>query len=168
MGKPCVSGCGTIRVDYGRGTMSVGQRTFKTGDVITIDGAVGQVLAGRMPMIEPELSGEFGTLMGWADSVRKLGVRVNADTPDDARTAVKFGAEGIGLCRTEHMFFEETRIRTVREMILSEDEQSRRAALSKLLPMQRADFVERSACSIRPCMNFCRIRRPRSRKSRGR
>src|SRR6187549_402791 len=142
MGKPCVSGCGAIRVDYGRGTMSIGSRTFKTGDVITIDGSLGQVLAGRMPMIEPKLSGEFGTLMGWADQVRKLGVRVNADTPDDARTAIKFGAEGIGLCRTEHMFFEETRIRTVREMILSEDEQSRRAALSKLLPMQRADFVE--------------------------
>ncbi len=142
MGKPCVSGCGAIRVDYGRGTMSIGSRTFKTGDVITIDGSLGQVLAGRMPMIEPKLSGEFGTLMGWADSVRKLGVRVNGDTPDDARTAIKFGAEGIGLCRTEHMFFEENRIRTVREMILSEDEQSRRAALSKLLPMQRADFVE--------------------------
>jgi pyruvate,orthophosphate dikinase len=142
MGKPCVSGCGTIRVDYGRGTMSIGSRTFKTGDVITIDGSVGQVLAGRMPMIEPELSGEFGTLMGWADQVRKIGVRVNADTPDDARTAIKFGTEGIGLCRTEHMFFEETRIRTVREMILAEDEQTRRAALSKLLPMQRADFVE--------------------------
>jgi pyruvate,orthophosphate dikinase len=142
MGKPCVSGCGTIRVDYGRGTMSIGSRTFKTGDVITIDGSLGQVLAGRMPMIEPQLSGEFGTLMGWADTVRKLGVRVNADTPEDARTAIKFGAEGIGLCRTEHMFFEETRIRTVREMILAEDEQARRAALSKLLPMQRADFVE--------------------------
>jgi pyruvate,orthophosphate dikinase len=142
MGKPCVSGCGSIRVDYGRGTMSIGGRTFKTGDVITIDGSVGQVLAGRMPMIEPEMSGEFGTLMSWADSVRKLGVRVNGDTPDDARTAIKFGAEGIGLCRTEHMFFEETRIRTVREMILAEDEQTRRAALSKLLPMQRADFVE--------------------------
>jgi pyruvate,orthophosphate dikinase len=142
MGKPCVSGCGTIRVDYDRGTMSIGSRTFKTGDVITIDGSLGQVLAGRMPMIEPQLSGEFGTLMGWADAVRKLGVRVNGDTPDDARTAVKFGAEGIGLCRTEHMFFEETRIRTVREMILSEDERARRAALSKLLPMQRADFVE--------------------------
>src|SRR5690349_18533940 len=142
MGKPCVSGCGNIRVDYGRGTMSIGSRTFKTGDVITIDGSLGQVLAGRMPMIEPELSGEFGTLMGWADAVRKIGVRVNADTPDDARTAIKFGAEGIGLCRTEHMFFEETRIRTVREMILAEDEQIRRAALSKLLPMQRADFVE--------------------------
>jgi len=142
MGKPCVSGCGSIRVDYGRGTMSIGQRTFKTGDVITIDGSLGQVLAGRMPMIEPELSGEFSTLMGWADQVRKTGVRVNADTPEDARTAIKFGAEGIGLCRTEHMFFEETRIRTVREMILAEDEQTRRAALSKLLPMQRADFVE--------------------------
>jgi pyruvate,orthophosphate dikinase len=142
MGKPCVSGCGTIRVDYGRGTMSIGSRTFKTGDVITIDGSLGQVLAGRMPMIEPKLSGEFGTLMGWADSFRKLGVRVNADTPEDARTAIKFGGEGIGLCRTEHMFFEETRIRTVREMILAEDEQARRAALSKLLPMQRADFVE--------------------------
>ncbi|QWG12133.1 pyruvate, phosphate dikinase [Bradyrhizobium sediminis] len=142
MGKPCVSGCGSIRVDYGRGTMSIGSRTFKTGDVITIDGSLGQVLAGRMPMIEPKLSGEFGTLMGWADQVRKLGVRVNGDTPDDARTAIKFGAEGIGLCRTEHMFFEETRIRTVREMILAEDEQTRRAALSKLLPMQRADFVE--------------------------
>jgi pyruvate,orthophosphate dikinase len=142
MGKPCVSGCGSIRVDYGRGTMSIGPRTFKTGDVITIDGSMGQVLAGRMPMIEPELSGEFGTLMGWADAVRKIGVRVNADTPDDARAAIKFGAEGIGLCRTEHMFFEETRIRTVREMILAEEEQVRRAALSKLLPMQRADFVE--------------------------
>src|SRR5512143_3876810 len=95
-----------------------------------------------MPMIEPELSGEFGTLMSWADQARKIGARVNADTPEDARTAIKFGAEGIGLCRTEHMFFEETRIRTVREMILSDDEQQRRAALAKLLPMQRADFVE--------------------------
>src|SRR5438270_7589812 len=142
MGKPCVSGCGTIRVDYGRGTMSIGSRTYKAGDVITIDGSLGQVLAGRMPRIEPELSGEFGTLMKWADQVRKIGVRVNGDTPEDARTAIKFGAEGIGLCRTEHMFFEETRIRTVREMILSEDEQSRRAALAKLLPMQRSDFVE--------------------------
>jgi pyruvate,orthophosphate dikinase len=142
MGKPCVSGCGSIRVDYGRGTMTVGGRTFKAGDVITIDGALGQVLAGHMPMIEPELSGEFGTLMGWADEVRKLKVRANADTPADARTAVKFGTEGIGLCRTEHMFFEETRIRTVREMILAEDEQARRAALAKLLPMQRADFVD--------------------------
>ncbi|HWW48008.1 MAG TPA: pyruvate, phosphate dikinase [Xanthobacteraceae bacterium] len=142
MGKPCVSGCGTVRVDYGRGLMTVGNRTFKTGDIITIDGSLGQVLAGKMPMIEPELSGEFGTLMSWADEVRKLRVRTNADTPPDVRTALRFGAEGIGLCRTEHMFFEETRIRTVREMILAEDEQERRAALAKLLPMQRADFVE--------------------------
>ncbi len=142
MGKPCVSGTGAIRVDYGRGTMSIGGRVFKAGDIITIDGSTGQVLAGRLPMIEPELAGEFATLMGWADKVRKLKVRVNGDTPEDARTAIKFGAEGIGLCRTEHMFFEETRIRTVREMILAEDEQARRAALAKLLPMQRADFVE--------------------------
>src|SRR5206468_2731827 len=142
MGKPCVSGCGAIRVDYGRGTMSIGSRTFKTGDVITIDGSLGQVLAGRMPMIEPSLSGEFGTLMGWADQVRKLGVRANADTPKDARIALKYGAEGIGLCRTEHMFFEEQRIRAVREMILADDEKQRRAALAKLLPIQRADFVE--------------------------
>ncbi len=142
MGKPCVSGTGAIRVDYGRGTMSIGGRVFKAGDIITVDGSTGQVLAGRLPMIEPELSGEFATLMSWADKVRKLKVRVNGDTPEDARTAIKFGAEGIGLCRTEHMFFEETRIRTVREMILAEDEQARRAALAKLLPMQRADFVE--------------------------
>jgi pyruvate,orthophosphate dikinase len=142
MGKPCVSGAGTIRVDYGRGLMTAGGRSFKAGDVITIDGGVGQVLAGRMPMLEPELADEFGTLMGWADEVRKLKVRANADTPEDARVAIKFGGEGIGLCRTEHMFFEETRIRTVREMILADDEQKRRAALAKLLPMQRADFVE--------------------------
>ncbi|MES2602817.1 MAG: pyruvate, phosphate dikinase [Pseudomonadota bacterium] len=142
MGKPCVSGCGTVRVDYGRGLMTIGNRSFKAGDVITIDGSLGQVLAGRMPMIEPELSGDFTTLMGWADQVRKLKVRTNADTPADARTALKFGTEGIGLCRTEHMFFEETRIRTVREMILAEDEGARRAALAKLLPMQRADFVD--------------------------
>jgi len=100
------------------------------------------VLAGRVPMIEPALSGEFATLMGWADGVRKLGVRANADTPNDARVALRFGAEGIGLCRTEHMFFDEDRIRAMREMILADDENTRRAALAKLLPMQRADFVE--------------------------
>jgi len=142
MGKPCVSGAGALRVDYAAGTMSVAGRTFKAGDVITIDGSTGQVLVGRVPMIEPALSGEFATLMGWADGVRKLGVRANADTPNDARVALKFGAEGIGLCRTEHMFFDEDRIRAVREMILADDEKSRRAALAKLLPMQRADFVE--------------------------
>src|SRR6266487_2204272 len=141
MGKPCVSGAGTLRVDYAAGTMSVAGHTFKAGDVITIDGSTGQVLAGRVPMMEPALSGEFATLMGWADGVRKLGVRANADTPNDARVALKFGAEGIRLCRTEHMFFDEDRIRAVREMILADDEKSRRAALAKLLPMQRADFV---------------------------
>jgi pyruvate,orthophosphate dikinase len=142
MGKPCVSGAGALRVDYSAGTLTVSGRTFKEGDLITIDGSTGQVLAGRVPMIEPALSGEFGTLMAWADAARKLGVRANADTPNDARVAIKFGAEGIGLCRTEHMFFEEDRIRAVREMILSDDEPHRRAALDKLLPMQRADFVE--------------------------
>jgi pyruvate,orthophosphate dikinase len=142
MGKPCVSGAGALRVDYAAGTMSVGGHAFKAGDVITIDGSTGQVLAGRVPMIEPTLSGEFATLMGWADAVRKLGVRANADTPNDARVALKFGAEGIGLCRTEHMFFDEGRIRAVREMILADDEKSRRSALAKLLPMQRADFIE--------------------------
>jgi pyruvate, orthophosphate dikinase len=142
MGKPCVSGAGALRVDYAAGTMSIAGRTFRAGNIITIDGSTGQVLAGRVPMTEPALSGEFGTLMGWADAVRTLGVRANADTPNDARVALKFGAEGIGLCRTEHMFFEEDRIRAVREMILTDDEKSRRAALAKLLPMQRADFVE--------------------------
>src|SRR6476661_5847863 len=115
MGKPCVSGAGTLRVDYAAGTMSVGGHTFKAGDIITVDGSTGQVLMGRVPMTEPTLSGEFSTLMGWADKVRRLGVRANADTPNDARVALRFGAEGIGLCRTEHMFFEETRIRAVRD-----------------------------------------------------
>jgi pyruvate,orthophosphate dikinase len=141
MGKPCVSGTGALRVDYATNTMTAGGQTFRKGDVITIDGSTGQVLAGKVPMREPELSGDFSTLMGWADKVRRLKVRANADTPTDARVAVKFGAEGIGLCRTEHMFFEEDRIRAVREMILSNDEPSRRAALAKLLPMQRADFL---------------------------
>ena len=142
MGKPCVSGAGALRIDYAAGTMLIAGRTLKRGDIITVDGSTGQVLAGRVPMVEPELSGEFATLMGWADRVRKLGVRANADTPGDARIALKFGAEGIGLCRTEHMFFDEDRIRAVREMILADDEKSRRAALAKLLPMQRADFTE--------------------------
>jgi len=141
MGKPCVSGAGSVRVDYAAGTMSVGGVTLKKGDVLTIDGSTGQVLQGKVPMREPELSGDFSTLMGWADTVRKLKVRANADTPTDASVAVKFGTEGIGLCRTEHMFFDEDRIRAVREMILSNDEKARRAALAKLLPMQRQDFV---------------------------
>jgi pyruvate,orthophosphate dikinase len=142
MGKPCVSGAGTLRVDYATQTMSAAGQTFKKGDVITIDGSTGQVLAGRVPMQEPALSGEFATLMGWADKVRKLKVRANADTPNDARVALKFGTEGIGLCRTEHMFFDADRILAVREMILADDEKGRRAALAKLLPMQRGDFTE--------------------------
>lgn len=142
MGKPCVSGAGQIRVDYAKGTLTVGATTLKAGDLITIDGAVGQVLLGEVKMQQPELSGDFGTLMGWADKVRRLKVRANAETPRDARAARDFGAEGIGLCRTEHMFFDEGRILPMREMILASDDKGRRAALAKLLPMQRQDFVE--------------------------
>ena len=142
MGKPCVSGAGALRVDYRAQTMTASGRTMKKGDTITIDGSTGQVLAGKVAMREPELAGEFATLMKWADAARKLKVRANADTPADARAAVRFGAEGIGLCRTEHMFFDENRIGAMREMILAQDEKARRAALAKLLPMQRADFVE--------------------------
>ena len=141
MGKPCVSGAGTVRVDYVAQTLTALGRTFKKGDVITVDGTAGQVLEGAVPMLQPELSGEFATLMGWADEVRRLKVRTNADTPADARIARKFGAEGIGLCRTEHMFFDNERIIAVREMILAEDEAGRRAALAKILPMQRSDFA---------------------------
>jgi pyruvate, orthophosphate dikinase len=141
MGKPCVSGAGTIRVDYKTQTLVAAGVTLKKGDIVTIDGSTGQVLSGQVPMVEPELSGEFTTLMGWADRVRRLKVRANADTPNDARVAVKFGAEGIGLCRTEHMFFDAVRIVAVREMILADDERGRRAALAKLLPMQRGDFL---------------------------
>ncbi|MBI1204692.1 MAG: pyruvate, phosphate dikinase [Rhodopseudomonas sp.] len=141
MGKPCVSGAGSIRVDYAAGTMTSAGRVFNKGDFITIDGSTGQVLEGKVDMVEPQLSGEFSTLIGWADKVRKLGVRANADTPADAKAAVRFGAEGIGLCRTEHMFFNDERIQAVREMILADDEKARRAALAKLLPMQRDDFI---------------------------
>ncbi len=142
MGKPCVSGAGSLRVDYRTQTMTAGNTVLKKGDTLTIDGSTGQVLAGKVAMLQPALAGEFATVMQWADTFRKLKVRANADTPADARAAVKFGAEGIGLCRTEHMFFDEDRIRAVREMILAGDEKARRAALAKLLPMQRADFVD--------------------------
>ena len=142
MGKPCVSGAGGLRVDYASQVMVAGGVTLKKGDFITIDGSMGQVLHGHVAMQEPELSGEFNTLMQWADQIRALKVRTNADTPTDARTARSFGAEGIGLCRTEHMFFEGERIVSVREMILADDEKGRRAALAKLLPMQRGDFYE--------------------------
>jgi len=142
MGKPCVSGAGTIRVDYAAQTMNCAGKIFKKGDVITIDGSAGQVIEGAVPMLQPELSGEFGTLMEWADKSRRMNVRTNADTPADARVARKFGAEGIGLCRTEHMFFEGDRIIAVREMILADNEKGRRLALAKLLPIQRGDFAE--------------------------
>ncbi|HEY0354010.1 MAG TPA: pyruvate, phosphate dikinase, partial [Enterovirga sp.] len=142
MGKPCVSGAGSIRVDYAAKTFTVAGVTVRAGETITIDGSTGQVLQGQVAMQEPEMSGEFATLMGWADAARKLKVRANADTPLDAKTARNFGAEGIGLCRTEHMFFEGDRIVAVREMILADDEKGRRAALAKLLPIQRGDFVE--------------------------
>ncbi len=141
MGKPCVSGAGSLRVDYAAGTMRVGPKVFKKGDIVTIDGSAGQVIDGAVNMLQPELSGDFAVLMEWADAVRHLKVRTNADTPADARTARQFGAEGIGLCRTEHMFFEGDRIVAVREMILADDEKGRRAALEKLLPMQRGDFA---------------------------
>jgi pyruvate,orthophosphate dikinase len=142
MGKPCVSGVGSIRIDYKAQTMTVGGVTLKAGDVITIDGSTGQVIQGEVKMLQPELSGDFAALMEWADAVRTMKVRTNADTPADARAARKFGAEGIGLCRTEHMFFEGDRIVAVREMILADDAEGRRAALAKLLPYQRQDFVE--------------------------
>ncbi|HEX3673390.1 MAG TPA: pyruvate, phosphate dikinase [Rhizomicrobium sp.] len=140
MGRPCVSGAGMIKIDAAKGEMVVGPHTIKRGDIITIDGATGQVFKGRVPTIEPELAGDFGILMGWADEVRTLKIRTNADTPHDAATARRFGAEGIGLCRTEHMFFEPGRILAVRQMILADDAAERAAALAKLLPMQRSDF----------------------------
>jgi len=142
MGKPCVSGAGSLRVDYRNGIMLAAGQTFKKGDVITVDGSNGQVLKGKVAMLQPELSGDFGKLMEWADKTRRMKVRANAETPTDARTARSFGAEGIGLCRTEHMFFEGERIIAMREMILADKEDGRRAALAKLLPMQRSDFVE--------------------------
>ncbi|MDB5642764.1 MAG: pyruvate, phosphate dikinase, partial [Hyphomicrobiales bacterium] len=142
MGKPCVSGAGTIRVDYAAQTLTSAGRTLKKGDLITVDGSTGQVLEGAVDMLQPELSGEFATLMGWADKVRRMKVRTNAETPADARVARAFGADGIGLCRTEHMFFDGDRILAVREMILADDEKGRRVALAKLLPMQRQDFAE--------------------------
>ena len=142
MGRPCVSGAGQIRVDYATGTFFVGDVTVTVGDRITIDGGTGEVMLGEVATVQPELSGNFATIMEWADSMRRMRVRSNAETPADARAAREFGAEGIGLCRTEHMFFEGDRIVAMREMILASDEKGRRAALAKLLPYQRQDFVE--------------------------
>jgi pyruvate,orthophosphate dikinase len=142
MGKPCVSGVGSLRVDYRNGTLTALGQTFRKGDIITIDGGSGQVLKGAVPMLQPELSGDFAAIMEWADAARRMKVRTNAETPADARMARSFGAEGIGLCRTEHMFFDGDRIVSMREMILADTEKDRRAALAKLLPMQRSDFLE--------------------------
>jgi len=142
MGRACVSGAGALNIDYKNQTLSVLGETYQKGDIITIDGGCGEVMLGSVEMIMPELSGEFGELMSWADEIRRMKVRTNAETPLDAKTARKFGAEGVGLCRTEHMFFDADRIIAVRQMILAEDLADRQAALDKLLPVQRADFVE--------------------------
>ncbi|MBB4098472.1 pyruvate, phosphate dikinase [Sphingomonas kyeonggiensis] len=142
MGRPCVSGAGTLAINAREKLFRVGTREVREGDLVTIDGATGEVMLGAVPTVQPELAGDFGTLMVWADAKRRLKVRTNAETPLDCRTARDFGAEGIGLCRTEHMFFEPSRVTAVREMILAADEKGRRAALEKLLPEQRSDFVE--------------------------
>ncbi len=142
MGTPCVSGAGELQVDVHAKTMRIRDKILLEGDVITLDGATGEVFLGKVATIRPELTGDFATLMGWVDNIRRLKVRANAETPLDAETARKFGAEGIGLCRTEHMFFDAQRILTVRQMILAKDAGGRKAALDKLLPHQRGDFVK--------------------------
>ncbi len=142
MGRPCVSGAGEIRIDANAKTFTARGKTFSHGDMVTVDGATGEVLNGEAPMIKPELTGDFGALMKWADRARRMKVRTNAETPADVQTAKDFGAEGIGLCRTEHMFFDADRIAAVREMILSEDQEGRIKALAKILPMQRQDFAD--------------------------
>ncbi len=141
MGRPCVSGAGSIQIDAAAKILRIAGRTLKEGEIITLDGSTGEVMAGEVPTIQPELVGDFGTLMVWADAGRRMKVRANAETPLDAQTARDFGAEGIGLCRTEHMFFDAARITAVRQMILADDEKGRRVALDKLLPEQRKDFT---------------------------
>jgi pyruvate, orthophosphate dikinase len=142
MGRPCVSGAGALYINMGERTITVGGRTLNNHEIITIDGGTGEVMAGTVATIKPQLGEHFNELMGWADAVRTLKVRTNAETPLDALAAREFGAEGIGLCRTEHMFFDAERIINVRQMIMSETEINRRAALEKLLPVQRNDFIE--------------------------
>ncbi|NBV51496.1 pyruvate, phosphate dikinase, partial [bacterium] len=142
MGKPCVSGAGELRIDYAKKELKVQNHVIREGEIITINGSTGEVMLGEIPTVQPQLSADFETLMGWADEVRQLKVRTNAETPLDAAVARKFGAEGIGLCRTEHMFFDAQRIIAMREMIVSDKVEGRKAALAKLLPMQRGDFVE--------------------------
>jgi pyruvate, orthophosphate dikinase len=142
MGKPCVTGAGNIKVDTKNGVLICADLRLRRGDIITIDGGLGQVLKGAVPTLQPKLSGEFATIMQWADGERRMKVRANADTPADARAALTFGAQGIGLCRTEQMFFDDIGIIDMREMILAESEDERRAALSRLLPVQRSNFIE--------------------------
>ncbi|MEW5921692.1 MAG: pyruvate, phosphate dikinase [Bacillota bacterium] len=142
MGKPCVSGCEALKIDYAARSFQVGSHVVKEGEIIAIDGSNGSIYLGEVPLISPQLSGEFNKLLGWADAVRRLKVRTNADTPADARKAVEFGAEGIGLCRTEHMFFEQDRLPIVQDMILAENLEERKAALDKLLPIQQGDFEQ--------------------------
>ncbi|AUW58318.1 pyruvate, phosphate dikinase [Sphingobium sp. SCG-1] len=142
MGRPCVSGAGSLSIDAKAKVLRVAGRELGEGDIITIDGSTGEVMAGAVPTVQPELAGDFGVLMVWADKVRRLKVRANAETPLDCKTAREFGAEGVGLCRTEHMFFDAARITAVRQMILADNEKGRREALDKLLPEQRSDFTE--------------------------
>ena len=140
MGTCCVSGCGEIKIGEEAKYFELGGMTIREGDYISIDGSTGNIYGEAVPTVEATISGDFGRFMAWADAVRCLKVRTNADTPRDAAQAVKFGAEGIGLCRTEHMFFEADRIKAMREMIVAKTEDARRAALAKLLPMQQGDF----------------------------
>jgi pyruvate, orthophosphate dikinase len=140
MGKPCVAGCEDLSIDVAAGTVRIGEHELRAGDVITVDGGTGRVIVGAVPLVPPAIDANFGTILEWADELRRLGVRANADTPEDAAKAREFGAEGIGLCRTEHMFMGEDRLPVVREMILAREEDDRRAALDRLLPMQQADF----------------------------
>ena len=169
MGRPCVAGAGGISVDYGAQTLSAGGKTVHAGETITLDGATGEVFVGTVAMIEPAMSGDFGTLMEWADACRRLGVRANAETPLDAETARKFGAEGIGLCRTEHMFFDPERIGAVRQMIMAQRRARppRRAGAAAAVPARGfpsscsaswAGCRSRSACSTRRCTSSCRTR----------
>ncbi len=141
MGKCCIAGCTAINIEEKKKSFWVGSTTVREGDIITLNGTTGEVIVGAVPLVQPEMTGDFNTILKWADEFREMGIRANADTPADARAALKFGAEGIGLVRTEHMFFEGDRIKAVREMILADDETGRRAALNKILPMQKCDFA---------------------------
>ena len=140
MGKPCVAGCEDLSIDVAAGTVRIGEHELRAGDVITVDGGTGRVIVGAVPLVPPAIDENFGTILEWADDLRRLRVRANADTPEDAAKAREFGAEGIGLCRTEHMFMGEERLPVVREMILARDEEERRSSLDRLLPMQQSDF----------------------------